>query len=80
MAIDFRRGALNDCKAEASAALDRLLGVQSCTKAEKIAGLREIQAAAKRMADGIERRIREDAKVHWLDEVGENWQKNSSHI
>jgi hypothetical protein len=38
-------------------ALDRLLGCQSCTKGEKLAALREIEAVAKRMADGIEQRL-----------------------
>ncbi len=61
MANDFHHYALPDRKAEAASALDRLLGVQSCSKSEKIAALREIEQAAKRMADQIERHMREAA-------------------
>jgi hypothetical protein len=39
--------------------LDRLLGVQTITKAEKARLIREIADSAARMADGIERRLRE---------------------
>ena len=50
---------LNDRKKAALQNLDRMLGIQTHTKHEKITALREIEKAAKRMADGIERRFKE---------------------
>lgn len=47
--------------------LDILLGAQGCTKEEKIAALREVEKAPKRMADQIERHM--EREVHWIDEV-----------
>lgn len=40
--------------------LDRLLGIQTATKAEKARLIREVADSAARMADSIERRLREN--------------------
>jgi hypothetical protein len=50
---------LRDQKQETLDSLDRLLGNQDGPNRDKIAALREIAIAAKRMADGIERRDRD---------------------
>jgi hypothetical protein len=50
-------GNVHDRKDAALAMLDRLLGVQTCTKSQKIAALRDIEQAAKRMADQVERHM-----------------------
>ena len=39
--------------------MDIILGDQNCLKMDKIKTLREIEQTAKRMADGIERRLKE---------------------
>lgn len=55
------RGTLNESKTDVLDTLDRLLGCQACTKAEKMAALRECEAVAKRMADNIEQWERQKA-------------------
>ena len=54
----FLRAALYECQHS----LDRLLAAQIGTKPEKIAALREIEQTAKRMADGIERRLNQEVE------------------
>jgi|HubBroStandDraft_5_1064220.scaffolds.fasta_scaffold1212809_2 hypothetical protein len=48
---------VSDRKQAALDALDHLLGAPALLHSEKIEALREIEAAAKRMADGCERRL-----------------------
>ena len=55
---DSGLASLRDRKQIVLKALDRLLGCQTCTKGEKRDALREVEATAKRMADGIEQRLR----------------------
>jgi hypothetical protein len=43
--------------------LDRLLGCQDCQKSDKVAALREVQSAAKRMADQIERHLNQQSEM-----------------
>ena len=80
MTRGFFKDALSIRKADALDTLDRVLGVQSCLKSEKVAALREIEKTAKRMADQIERHMRVHGEGHPLDEGGENWRPNSSHV
>lgn len=62
LALDEDRWAsladLRERKQTAIDALYRLLGCQTVTKSEKLTALREVEATAKRMADGIEQRLK----------------------
>lgn len=58
---DFYAGTLAERKASCLDALDRLLGVQSCTREAKINALREIEINARRMAEAMERRLQQES-------------------
>ena len=77
---EFYQGTLAERKQTVLEALDRLLGVQSCTRAAKINALREVEINARRMAEAMERRLQQESEHHWLDDVVENDRPNSSHI
>ncbi len=57
---EFFSGNLPDRKADALRALDRLIGVRSCTRREKVLALREVSRAASQMAGNLERWINEE--------------------
>ncbi len=52
---EFFSGNLPDRKADALRALDRMIGVRSCTRREKALALREVSRAASLMAGNLER-------------------------
>jgi hypothetical protein len=57
---EFFSGNLPDRKEDALRALDRLIGIRSCTRREKVLALREVSRTASLMAGNLERWLNEE--------------------